>query len=158
MQQVTEISVDENMDSKQWKISWLSAYTLNGVADSIEFKAIGQTEWLDVDMSTVVAYTNTLAKGRRNPRLFRLGNEILKRAGKVLSLAQVAEDNGDLVCAACNTDNDAASLECPGCSRWFHPGCAEGWDEEAGVAWWCPNCITRDEDDFFDLMNTMDPA
>ena len=158
MQQVTEIRVDENLYPKQWKMSWCSAYALNGVADNIEFQAIGQTEWLDVDMNTVVAYTNKLAKGKRNPRLFRLGNEILKRVRKVLSLAQVAEENGDLVCAVCNADNNESSLECPGCSRWFHGGCAEGWDEEAGVQWWCPDCISRDDSSEDDWLDSMNPA
>lgn len=157
MHQVQGIVVDENMDARQWKMSWLSAYTLNGVADNIEFKSIGSTEWMDVDMSTVVAYTNTLAKGRRNPKLLRLGSEILKRMAKVLSLASMAEVNGDLVCAVCHADNDEDSLTCPGCSKWFHSGCAIGWDECASEAWWCPSC-KNDEPDDMEMLDCMDPA
>ena len=157
MFQVNEIRVDENQHPRQWKMAWQSAYTLNGVANNVEFKAIGSTEWMDVDMSTVVAYTNKLAKGRRNPTLNRLGNEILKRMAKVLSLATLAADNGDLVCAACHAGNNDDSLQCPGCSKWFHAGCAEGWDETACMAWWCPSCRNEEPDDM-DLLDSMDPA
>ena len=155
---VKEIVVDENMDPKQWKMSWYSAYTLNGVADNIEFKATGQTEWLDVDMSTVVAYTTKLPKGKRNPKLWRLGADILKRLKKVLSLAQVAEDNGDLVCHECGTEKDEEMLECGGCSKRWHTGCAAGWDEESGVAWWCPDCMVVEDADDDDVLNSLTPA